>query len=1195
MVTGCNRSISSLVLLANGAMVSLARISMNASSGHRSMVPLDSSLVSSAAEDLQASRFSSFAHRAKSRGSYMFLGTWNVRSLLDAEGPIETARQGSEARDAEDRRVDLVVRELERYHVKIAALQETKWFGNAVYTVGESVVLAAGRPTPGPAQTKQRGEGVAIVLMDSALRAWRASGEQWKAWNSRLVTAKLQIGLRRRSGSTHLHVLSCYAPTFAAPREVKDTFYDELQQALNEIPSDEPYIILGDFNARVGSRTLADDEWGHVRGPHGYGEANKAGRELLAFLSLNEATVCNTWFTKRDIKKQTWKHPRSQKWHCIDLAVMRQRDRKKCVDAMVMRGAECHTDHQLLRIKMETRKIRFQRRPKQAGSRYDVGKLCGEQSTGVSQRGKFQEHVSIKLREQWPAPESSTVEAMWDAMKTTLTTAAEECLGVERRKQADWFRESSDVLEPLFKERNRLYAKWLSTGKERDHRKFAKARCDARRTARKVKNEWFQAKAAEAQRRRFSGKNAWQCIRDMQHGRRGLIPARCVTIRNEAGTPCTSIKDQQEVWRRHFTRVLNVQSQFSTAEIEKVRQRRVRIDLEDPPSLDEIMEAAMKLKPGKAGGRSGILPEMVRASCGSDNFPERLLDLVNTAWREKSVPSDWADAVLIPIPKKGDLTRCDNWRGISLLDVVGKVVAKVLQRRLQRVAEEELPESQCGFRARRGCSDMIFTVRQILEKSHEHRAKSFIVFVDLKKAYDSVPRAALWIALQKLGIPESVVMLIRSFHEGMKAQVRVSGDLSEDIDVDNGLRQGCSMAPTLFNLYACLVAERWSERVAGAEGVGIVLKYKMDGKLFRRYTRNACETKITECQFADDAGILATTREGAELAMGEFSRTADDFGLTVSFLKTKMMVAGRDVVDADVEPLQVGTEVVECVREFSYLGSIVTSSGRVDVEVEARVARASRAFGCMRRAVFRDRNLNIKTKRMIFEACVVSVLLYGSECWTPLRRHLKKLDAFHHRCIRAILGVSRRQQWEQHLSSSALRWRWGDPEPLSTRLIRRRLEWLGHVARMPDHRIPKQVLFGWLPQPRPAGGPRRRWRDVVRKDLKAVGVSEDSWHEEASESRASWRATYRLGIEDSSSVQQPHTHPPPRHLLIHCDECGREFRREGDRARHKCINERRKPISEQRGSAQCQQCRKWFRSRGGLAVHRCQSGRPRAQ
>ena len=147
------------------------------------------------------------------------------------------------------------------------------------------------------------------------------------------------------------------------------------------------------------------------------------------------------------------------------------------------------------------------------------------------------------------------------------------------------------------------------------------------------------------------------------------------------------------------------------------------------------------------------------------------------------------------IPKKGDLTCCDNWRGIALLEVVGKVLATVLQQRLQMVVEEVLPESQCGFRVGRGCSDMIFTVRQLLEKSYEHRGKIFLVFVDLKKAYDSVPRAALWRALEKLGIPSSVVSLIQSFHDGMKAQVRVSGALLEDIDVENGLQQGCSLAP----------------------------------------------------------------------------------------------------------------------------------------------------------------------------------------------------------------------------------------------------------------------------------------------------------------------------------------------------------------------------------------------------------------
>ena len=123
----------------------------------------------------------------------------------------------------------------------------------------------------------------------------------------------------------------------------------------------------------------------------------------------------------------------------------------------------------------------------------------------------------------------------------------------------------------------------------------------------------------------------------------------------------------------------------------------------------------------------------------------------------EEIPADWCDAVLVPIPKKGDLSLCDNWRGIALLDVVGKVVARVLQERLQKLAEDELPESQCGFREGRSCTDMICTIRQLVEKSWEHTAKSFFTFIDLKKAYDSVPREAMWLALKKLGVPDETV------------------------------------------------------------------------------------------------------------------------------------------------------------------------------------------------------------------------------------------------------------------------------------------------------------------------------------------------------------------------------------------------------------------------------------------------------
>ena len=91
---------------------------------------------------------------------------------------------------------------------------------------------------------------------------------------------------------------------------------------------------------------------------------------------------------------------------------------------------------------------------------------------------------------------------------------------------------------------------------------------------------------------------------------------------------------------------------------------------------------------------------------------------------------------LIPIHKKGNLHCCDNWWGIALLDVIGKVVVRVNQGRLHKLAERVLPEFQCGLRRGHGCTDMVFTVRQLTEKAIEHRARQYVIFVDLKKAYD---------------------------------------------------------------------------------------------------------------------------------------------------------------------------------------------------------------------------------------------------------------------------------------------------------------------------------------------------------------------------------------------------------------------------------------------------------------------------
>ena len=88
------------------------------------------------------------------------------------------------------------------------------------------------------------------------------------------------------------------------------------------------------------------------------------------------------------------------------------------------------------------------------------------------------------------------------------------------------------------------------------------------------------------------------------------------------------------------------------------------------------------------------------------------------------------------------------------------------------------------------------------------------------------------------------------------------------------------------------------------------------------------------------------------------------------------------------------------------------------------------------------------------------VLLYGSECWASLRKDLKKVNSFHHRCVCTVLGITNQRQWQEHIMSTAVREQWGDIETIELKLMRRRLEWLRLVARMKDYRLPKQCLFG---------------------------------------------------------------------------------------------------------------------------------------
>ena len=195
----------------------------------------------------------------------------------------------------------------------------------------------------------------------------------------------------------------------------------------------------------------------------------------------------------------------------------------------------------------------------------------------------------------------------------------------------------------------------------------------------------------------------------------------------------------------------------------------------------------------------------------------------------------------------------------------------------------------------------------------------------------------------------------------------------------------------------------------------------------------------------------------------------------------------------------------------------------------------------------------------------------------PLSRDVGALSTFHMRCIRSILGITQLDIWTSRVTNTEVLaiWNSARQDDLPTRLLRRRTEWLGHLCRMEEERTPRQLVFSALLPTRPACGPRKRWRDALGADVRCLDLGDEEWFDLAQE-RSTWRGPYS-SVPSSGPLPQPRTP---------CAVCGRSLSKSG-MARHKCKEERSKPIADQIGSRKCPACKRWFRSTGGLAVHKC--------
>ena len=181
----------------------------------------------------------------------------------------------------------------------------------------------------------------------------------------------------------------------------------------------------------------------------------------------------------------------------------------------------------------------------------------------------------------------------------------------------------------------------------------------------------------------------------------------------------------------------------------------------------------------------------------------------------------------------------------------------------------------------------------------------------------------------------------------------------------------------------------------------------------------------------------------------------------------------------------------------------------LSIAVCAAPARASASFGRLRERVWNRHGLSYETKLKVYHAVVLPSLLYGSETWTVYARHLQKLQSFHMRCLRQILHV----RWQERVPDTEVLQR-SNSTSIHSMIMESQLRWSGHVARMPEYRLPKQVFFGELSTGnRSRGRPIQRYKDTLKAALKKCNIDPASW-EVLAQDRSAWRSLVKRGISD---------------------------------------------------------------------------------
>ena len=472
-------------------------------------------------------------------------------------------------------------------------------------------------------------------------------------------------------------------------------------------------------------------------------------------------------------------------------------------------------------------------------------------------------------------------------------------------------------------------------------------------------------------------------------------------------------------------------------------------ETEDYVLETEVRRAILRLKSNKSAGHDEVVAEMLKH--GGEQVIQEMHKICNAAWEKGQTPEEWKKSILINVHKKGSPADCNNYRTISLISTMSKIMMMILTERLKPWLEENVSEEQAGFRKDRSTVQQILSLRLMAEKARRKNKKIYSCFVDFKKAFDCIDQDITWAVLQSYGVNKKLIRLLKEINSNAQAAVRICGEYGTWFDTSRGTRQGDPISPCLFVMHL----ERALDKIKEEKGISV----------------NGTNTNYL-C-FADDIVLLEENEEKLENTLKILINEGSKYGLSINLDKTKAMVFGEKETS---KKITVEGAQLENVQNFTYLGTIMSQDLNCKHEITCRIAKALSILKSMDK-IWKSKSIKLSTKLNVLKTCVFSSMLYGCETWVLTKEYEKKILAFERKCYRKILRIC----WTQKVSNENLYRRIQVKENLMQNIIQRKLRLFGHICHMNNDRRIKTLMFRMIEGKNKKGRPNREWIDDVVK------------------------------------------------------------------------------------------------------------------